>query len=300
MNQDRPPETVREYLDQLRRALKGAPAGLVADALADCEEHLNNEISQNPNLDQRQVMASVVETYGTPAEIAEEYRDMEASIAGPFPKSDQPEDRRRGFFNVISDPHTYGALLFMLLALPTGIFYFVWMAVGISLTIGFAILIIGVPFALLFIASVRVLSHVEGRIVESLLGVRMPRRLPAASAGDDTIFSRIKDALTDSRTWSSMLYLILRLPLGITYFVISIVGITVPLALTGGSVVGLLTNESHIQIDEPYWLSHLMHTAPGLMLAAFVGVLLFFVMLHVARGIGWVHAKLAEALLVRL
>ena len=35
-------------------------------------------------------------------------------------------------------------------------------------------------------------------------------------------------------------------------------------------------------------------------LAAFVGVLLFFVMLHVARGIGWVHAKLAEALLVRL
>src|SRR5690242_15894359 len=57
MSQDRPPETVREYLDQLRRALKGAPAGLVADALADCEEHLNNEISQNPNLDQRQVMA---------------------------------------------------------------------------------------------------------------------------------------------------------------------------------------------------------------------------------------------------
>src|SRR5205085_11799643 len=48
MNSDRPPETVRGYLDQLRRALKGAPAGLVADALADCEEHLNNEIAQNP------------------------------------------------------------------------------------------------------------------------------------------------------------------------------------------------------------------------------------------------------------
>lgn len=300
MSTDRPPETVREYLGQLQRALKGAPAGLVSDALADCEEHLNNEISQNPDLDQRQVLATVIETYGTPEEIAEEYRDMEAAISGPFPKSEQPNERRYGFFNVISDPRTYGALLFMLLALPTGIFYFVWTIVGISLTIGFAILIIGVPFALLFIASVRVLSHVEGRIVEGLLGVRMPRRLPAPSAEEQTLLGRIKDALIDSRTWSSMLYLVLRLPLGITYFVISIVGIVVPIALTGGSIISLVTNESHIQVSDVPWLDHLMHTAPGLILLAFVGVLLFFVMLHIARAIGWVHAKLAEALLVRL
>jgi len=45
MNSDRPPETVRAYLDQLRRALKGAAPGLISDALADCEEHLNSEIA---------------------------------------------------------------------------------------------------------------------------------------------------------------------------------------------------------------------------------------------------------------
>src|SRR5579872_2768237 len=106
MSPDRQPETVRGYLDRLREALKGAPHGLIADALADCEDHLNNEISQNPNLSEREVMASVVNTYGTPAEIAEEYRDMEAAIAGPFPKSEQPRDRHYGFFNVISDPRT--------------------------------------------------------------------------------------------------------------------------------------------------------------------------------------------------
>src|SRR5271165_7084679 len=63
---DRPPETIREYLGQLQRALKGAAPGLIADALADCEEHLNNEIAQNPNLEERVVLASVIETYGTP------------------------------------------------------------------------------------------------------------------------------------------------------------------------------------------------------------------------------------------
>jgi uncharacterized membrane protein len=299
MSSDRQPETVRAYLDQLQTALKGAPAGLIADALADCEDHLNNEIAQNPNLEERQVLASVVETYGTPVEIAEEYRDMEAAISGPFPKAEQPKEHRYGFFNVISDPRTYGALLYMLLSLATGIFYFTWTITGISLTIGFAILIIGIPFALLFIASVRLLSHIEGRIVESLLGVRMPRRLPA-SAGDETIFTRIKDALLDARTWSSMLYLLLMLPLGIFYFVLAIVGTAVPLSLIGGSVWSLLTNKSHIEIDDVPWLQHLFHTAPGLFLVILVGVLLFFVTLHIARAIGWMHARLAELLLVRL
>lgn len=301
MNSDRPPETVKAYLDELRRALKGAPAGLIADALADTEDHLNNEISHNPELSEAQILASVIDTYGTPQEIAEEYRDMEATIGGPFPKSDNVPERRYGFFNVISDPRTYGALLYMLLSLITGIFYFTWTVTGLSLTIGFAILIIGVPFALLFIGSIRVLSHVEGRIVEGLLGVRMPRRLPPATQVDETVWSRIKDGLSDSRTWSSMFYFLLKLPLGIAYFVIAMVGLTVSLGITASCLYVLITNDArHIHIDDVPWLAHLLHTAPGLILFALLGVLLFFFVLHIARGIGWLHGRIAELLLVRL
>jgi hypothetical protein len=301
MNSDRPPETVRAYLDELRRALKGAPAGLISDALADTEDHLNNEISHNPEIPESQILATVIDTYGTPQEIAEEYRDMEATIGGPFPKSDDAPERRYGFFNVVSDPRTYGALLYMLLSLATGIFYFTWTVVGISLTLGFAILIIGIPFALLFIGSIRVLSHVEGRIVEGLLGVRMPRRLPPTTQSDETIWTRIKDGLSDSRTWSSMFYFLLKLPLGIAYFVIAVTGLSVSLGVTSGALYSLITNDaSHIQFDDVPWLQHLLHTAPGLLLLAFVGVLLFFVVLHIARAIGWLHGRIAEVLLVRL
>jgi len=301
MSLDRPPETVRAYLADLRRALKGAPAGLISDALADAEDHLNNEIANNPEIPESQILATVVDTYGTPQEIAEEYRDMEATIGGPFPKSDAAPERRFGFFNVVSDPRTYGALLYMLLSLVTGIFYFTWTVVGLSLTVGFAILIIGIPFALLFIGSVRVLSHVEGRIVEGLLGVRMPRRLPPTTPTDERLWARIKDALADSRTWSSMFYMLLMLPLGIAYFTIAVTGLSVALGITAGSIWSLITNDaSHIQIDDVPWLQHLLHTAPGLILFAFVGVLLFFFMLHVARGIGWLHGRIAELLLVRL
>jgi len=295
-----PPETVSAYLAQLRQALKGAPAGLISDALADCEDHLNSEIAQNPQLSEPQILASVVETYGTPEEIAEEYRDMETTISTPFPKAEMPEERRFGFFNVVSDPRTYGALLYMLLSLATGIFYFTWAVTGLSLTLGFAILIIGIPFALLFIASVRVLSYVEGRIVEALLGVRMPRRPPAEPAADDGLLTKIKEAFTDARTWSSLFYMLLMLPLGVTYFVLGVVGLSVSLGVVGGSIFSLITGESHIQIQEAPYLEHLLHTAPGLIMLAVIGILMFFVVLHIARAIGWVHGKIAEGLLVRL
>lgn len=302
---DRPPETapktVKAYLDELRRALKGAPAGLIADALADTEDHLNNEISHNPDVPESEILASVIDIYGTPQEIAEEYRDMEATIGGPFPKSDSAPERRYGFFNVVSDPRTYGALLYMLLSLATGIFYFTWTVTGISLTVGFAILIFGIPFALLFIGSIRVLSHVEGRVVEGLLGVRMPRRLPPATQADETIWARIKDGLSDSRTWSSMFYFLLMLPLGIAYFTIAVTGLALSLGVTGTSIYALITNDaSHIHMDVVPWVDHLLHTAPGLILFALLGVLMFFVVLHIARGVGWLHGRIAEVLLVRL
>ncbi len=299
MNTAPPPETVRAYLEALQRALKGASPGLISDALTDAEDHLRSEIASSPERSEAEVLASVVETYGTPAEIAEEYRSMEATINGPFPKSDQTPERRNGFFNVISDPRAYGALMYMLLSLVTGIFYFTWTVAFGAISISFLIFIVGIPLMLLFLGSVRVLSHVEGRIVEGLLGVRMPRRLPTTST-DETILTRIKEALIDIRTWSSMLYLLLMLPLGIVYFVTAIVGITVPVALIGGSFYGLISGRSHIQISDVPWLDHIFHTAPGLVLAIAVGALLLFLTLHLAKGIGWLHGRIAELLLVRL
>jgi hypothetical protein len=284
----------------LQGALKGAPRGLIADALADCEEHLNMEIAQNPELDEAAIMASVINTYGSPEEIAEEYRDMEASISTPFPKQPEAETGGHGgFFGVVSDPKTYGALLYMLLSLVTGIFYFVWTVLGIGLTAGTSVLIIGIPLALVFLMSFRLISHVEGRIVEGLLGVRMPRRLPAVTS-DERIWPQIKEALSDVRTWTSIAYLLLMLPLGIIYFTLAIVGLAVSLGFTGGALYSLVTNESHIQISNVPWLDHLFHTAPGLFLLAALGIVMFFIVLHLARLIGWTHGKIAEGLLVRL
>ena len=300
MNTGRQPETVREYLDALQIALKGCPPALIRDALTDAEEHLRNEIIQHPAQSEREVLMDVIETYGSPEEVAETYQTMEAAWSGPFPKAEEPPVRKGGFFSIVSDPRAYSALVYMLLSLATGIFYFVWTITGLSLSIGLFVLIIGIPFALLFIGVCRVLGHVEGRIIEGLLSVRMPRRLPPATVADETLMTQIRDAVLDVRTWSTMFYLALMLPLGIAYFVIAVVGIALSLGLALGSIWSLITGHSSFQMSEVPWLEHLFHTAPGLVLLLIVGVLLFFVVLHIARGIGWLHGRIAELLLVRL
>lgn len=295
-----PPETIAAYLRQLRDALTGATPGLIADALADCEDHLRGELASHPQASEAEMLHTVIESYGTPAEVAEEYRSREATIAGPFPPPVIRTGRHRGFFGVMGDPRAYGALLYMLLSSVTGIFFFVWAVTGIALSAALFVLIIGIPFALLFIASVRVLSLVEGRIVEGLLGVRMPRRLPPARPSTHGLGARIKNAVLDVRTWSSLFYLVLMLPLGVTYSVCAIIGLTCSLGIAGTALWSLVTSRSHFTVSDVPWLNHLLHTAPGLILMVVLGALLFVALLHLARAVGWLHGRVAETLLIRV
>src|SRR5690606_21561959 len=96
------------------------------------------------------------------------------------------------FFGVAADPRAYASLFYMVLAMATGVFYFTWVVTGASVSLGLSITIIGIPLLVLFFGSVRLLSLVEGRIVEVMLGERMPRR-PLYQAAGRSIWQRIGD-----------------------------------------------------------------------------------------------------------
>lgn len=299
------PTTIKRYLDQLRNALEGSDPALVQDALYDAEDYLRSEMSENPGKSEAEIIAMVAGSYGAPDEVAEIYRDTEAkvqtAIRPPAPRWTTPWGK---FFGVAADSRTYGALFYMLLALATGIFYFTLMAVGMSLSLGLSVLIIGIPIIILYFGIVRVLSLAEGRLVEAMLGVRMPRR-PLYANRDDRLMTKIKGLFTDPRIWSTHVYFLLMLPLGIAYFtifvtlialVVSLIG--APLAIWTGFATGDLTRDSwsllHVQ------LLGVNATAGGaqLLLCLVAGVLLMFGTLHLARGIGHLHGLLAKHLLV--
>ncbi len=296
------PKSIREYLDQLRDELRGADPAMIQDALYDAEEHLRAELAEHPELDEAAMLARVATSYGAPDEVAEIYRVKEGEVEQALrPRRARPPVQRSlpaRFFGVAVDPRAYAALFYMVLALATGIFYFTWVVTGLSMSAGFAILIIGVPFVILFFATVRALSFVEGKIVEAMLGVRMPRR-PQTVQREGSIWQRIGAMFTDPRTWSTLFYMLLMLPLGIIYFSIVTVGISLALGLVLGPLVHLFSSygngiamslDGDLVWSAPLWLLPLMVVA---------GVFLLFAMLHIARGIGHLHGQLAKHLLVK-
>ena len=294
------PTTIPDYLEQLRRALAGADPALVQDALYDAEEYLRSELAENPDKSESDVIASVAGSYGAPEEVADIYRDTEAKVQTALrPPAPAPRRSALGrFFGVAADVRTYGALFYMLLALATGIFYFTWVVTGVSMSAGLAVLIIGIPFVILYFGSVRLLSLVEGRIVEVMLGERMPRR-PLYSERGKSWLERIKELFTDPRTWSTQLYFLLMLPLGIAYFTIAVTLLSVSAALIASPILVLFgVGHGGIWLDDVqiaphmgwWWLLPLLFVG---------GVLLLFATLHLARGIGRLHGLLAKHLLVK-
>ncbi|MGH8075942.1 MAG: sensor domain-containing protein [Lysobacter sp.] len=301
------PTSIPDYLDRLRRALAGADPALVQDALYDAEEYLRSELAENPGKSEAEVIAAVAGSYGAPDEVAEIYRDTEVTVQTAL-RAPPPPPRKSilgRFFGVAAEPRTYAALFYMLLSLITGIFYFTWVVTGVSLSAGLSVLIIGIPFVILYFGSVRVLSLVEGRLVEVMLGERMPRR-PLYSTRGQPLMQRIKDLFTDPRVWGTQLYFLLMLPLGIVYFTIavmllalSVAFIASPLAIWFGDVTynSDLFGGSLLNIDGNVVTTSLQGWETPLLLVA--GVLLLFVTLHVARGIGSLHGQLAKHLLVK-
>ncbi len=287
------PRSIQEYLDQLREQLAGADPALIQDALYDAEEYLRGELHQHPEKTEEQILAAIATTYGAPDEVADAYRATEVKVQAAL-RTPRPKKRSSllgRFFGVLADPRAYTSLFYMLLALFTGIFYFVWVVAGTALSFGLLPLIIGIPFFLLFLGSVRLLSLVEGRIVETLLGVRMPRR-PPHPGGSVPLFTHIKDLLSDGRTWSTLLYMVLRLPLGIIYFTLVISWLAVSLAL-------ILSPLSYIWGDFIYLNGPVTVSWIAMPLLIVIGILLLIGLLHLARGIGYLHGQMAKSLLVR-
>jgi len=155
------------------------------------------------------------------------------------------------------------------------------------------IFIFGFPIALLFLLSVRGLALLEGRLVEALLGIRMPRR-PLFSHQDMKWFDRLKALITDKATWLMLVYMLIQFVLGTVYFVVFVTLLSVSLTFFALPFLQLFWNVPVMQwgverIFLPYWT---------LILISIGGLLLWTSFMHLARGIGQLHGRMAKAMLV--
>jgi uncharacterized membrane protein len=297
------PRSIDQYLRQLREELAGADSALIQDALYDAEEYLRAEVAAHPEKSESDVLELIASTYGAPDEVASAYRDTEIKVkAAMATPRKEPTSAMGKFFGVFLDPRAYTSLFFMLLALATGIIYFVLAVTGLSLSAGLSVLIIGVPFFLMFMAVCRVVSLAEGRLIEAMTGVRMPRR-PVYQGVARGFWARIGAMLRDPRTWTTIAYFILMLPIGILYFVIAVAGLSVSLSLIALPIAGVFAQAgwfgmSGVEVFSDVHPTWVFNTGFGIPVMALAGLLLLTSLMHLARGIGRLHAMFAKSMLV--
>ena len=293
---------VQDYLNKLKKELgAGADPALIQDALSDAETHLRtaleDEFSQNPDTSESEILAPIVEKYGTPSEIAAAYLAIEPytlpTLAQPaIPETDTRSVLRK-FFGVLAESRAWGAFFYMFLAFITGIIFGGWAILGGILSAGSLLFIIGLPIFGLFLLSIRGIALLEGRIVEALLGIRMPRRPLFRKRGlswSDRYIALVKDKYS----WRALLYAVLLFPLGLIYTSLFILLFSFSLGLFTSPVMELVFR---VPLDlygnnvfTPVWL------LPFLCIA---GILLLPLTLHVAKLIGKMHGRFAKWMLVR-
>ncbi len=296
-------KSVEGYLDALKAELQGSDVATVQDALADAEEHLRAALAslreKEPERSEEEALNRVVEQYGSPDEIASAYREVERlTPPGLTSRSRTSDSMLVRFFAIFADARAWGAVLYLLIAFVTGVVYFTWAVTGLSLSISLAIFIFGLPFAVLFLLSIRGLALLEGRLVEALLGVRMPRR-PKFAYQNVKWLERLKLLVTDVPTWKMLLYMIFQLAFGTLYFTVIVTLLSVALSFMASPIleaffadqgaVGIIIGSARYH----YYLSPAWYPVFVLF-----GFLLLTASMHLFKFAGQLHGKYAKMFLV--
>jgi len=292
-------KNVDEYLVELKKELNGSDIATVQDALADAEDHLRTAVislrEHEPEMAESDALQIAIEQYGTPSETAAAYIEVERRTYPGLSRT--PERRPRSifgrFFGIYIDSRAWGALLYMLISLVTGIIYFTWGTMGISISVAFSLFIFGLPLVVFFLFSLRGFALLEGRIVEALLGVRMPRR-PLFFPRGMKWFERLKMQLLDKNTWQVIIYLLLQLPLGVIYFTLTVIVFMFSLSGVAIPILQGVFNLPVVNVDGVFY-SVPTQAYPLLII---LGFLLWTGYMHLAKFIGQLHGLYAKAMLV--
>jgi signal transduction histidine kinase len=135
------------------------------------------------------------------------------------PEMDEPR-RIPAFFTALFTRRTWAELLYALVALPQGIFGFVLVVVTLSLSGGLLVTFVGLPLLAASGLAIRWISGQWRRGANGLLHWDVPA--PPPFRPQPGLFGWIGSCLKDATAWRARLYLLLKLPMGIAEFAISV------------------------------------------------------------------------------
>ena len=215
------------------------------------------------------------------------------------------------FFAPLGRGITYTRALDLILGLPLGVFYFVFLVTSLSLGVGLLIIWVGALILFVAVLAWRGLGAVERGLADALLGETIDPPVAPTIAGT-SYAKKARAILSDSYTWRSFAWLLLRFPLGIAGFVVTVVSIAItvglfaaPAALLVDDFSAVVDSTQVVRVDgvlmvndgevDLRWFNDIPDWTVWLL--PIVGVFAAGASAHLISGFGRLHGLMARPLL---
>jgi len=194
----------------------------------------------------------------------------------------------QSFFGVIIKGQTYLNTLYLMLAFPLGLFYFIFFVVGFSAGIPLIIVWVGLLILALVIAAWYGLIVFERQLAVGLLHEDIPP-IPQQDMSGKSLWQKFTAFMTNSVAWKGLAYLLARFPLGLLSFIVLVTLLSLSLALIAAPLYYMWAPPTVV-----YWL---VDTLSEALIACVFGIFTLFVSLHIFNGLAWVSGKFARVML---
>jgi signal transduction histidine kinase len=119
------------------------------------------------------------------------------------------------------DLRTYGRIGYLLIAGALGIVEFTFLVTAISIGLGLAVTLVGIPILIASVYAWGWLAEFERRTIGALTGVAIPS--PYRPMPEGNWWTRLRARLADPATWKDLVFLFLQFPIGLVTFVVAVV-----------------------------------------------------------------------------
>lgn len=170
-------------------------------------------------------------------------------------------------------------LIYLLLGLPLGVLYFVILVTGFSLGTGLSITIVGIPILVAMIFVTYILGDLDRTLTSKLLGVKIGKP-EARPSNSDSARSILVAQLKSTQFWKELVYLLLKMPLGVISFTIAVVFVSVSLAFILAPFILTYVPDAQMML----WNGFEIDTMQRAIMTSVVGVILSIISIVFING----------------
>jgi hypothetical protein len=176
----------------------------------------------------------------------------------------------KNWLDVLSDGQMFRDWFSLIAHFFLGLAYLIFLSVGFSVAIGLSLVLVGIPLLLFMLATTRVLAKLDRQVMGALLDTATNEVADDVDPRGANLGERLGMYLGSGTTWRSLIYLLLRFPVGVVTFTAA--WLILPLLTLEVLFLAPLTIDMRlISVRMLHWAAVGTHKYSGVLLPSAVG-----------------------------